>query len=39
LPVALQVVAPRYADIRVLQFGAEIERVIDTDFSAPMQRL
>lgn len=39
LPVALQVVGPRYADMRVLQFGAEIEHVIDTDFSAPMLRL
>ncbi len=36
LPLGLQVVGPRYADLRVLQFGAEIERVIDTDFTAPL---
>jgi aspartyl-tRNA(Asn)/glutamyl-tRNA(Gln) amidotransferase subunit A len=38
LPVGLQVVGPRFADMRVLQFGAEIAHVIDIDFSAPMLR-
>jgi aspartyl-tRNA(Asn)/glutamyl-tRNA(Gln) amidotransferase subunit A len=38
LPVGLQVVGPRFADMRVLQFGAEIAHMIDTDFSAPMLR-
>jgi aspartyl-tRNA(Asn)/glutamyl-tRNA(Gln) amidotransferase subunit A len=28
LPVGLQIVGPRYADDRVLQFAAEVERVL-----------
>lgn len=35
LPVALQIVGPRYADLRVLQLGAEIEQVLRHDFHAP----
>ena len=36
LPLGMQVVGPRYADLRVVQFSAEIERVIATDFTAPI---
>jgi len=36
LPVALQIVGPRYTDMRVLQFGAEIEHLLSRDFNAPM---
>ena len=28
LPIGLQVIGPRYADVRVLQFAAEVERVV-----------
>ncbi|MBQ0764670.1 amidase [Marinobacter psychrophilus] len=38
LPVALQVVGPRYTDLHVLQFGAEIEHLLSRDFNAPMMR-
>jgi Asp-tRNA(Asn)/Glu-tRNA(Gln) amidotransferase A subunit family amidase len=34
--VALQIVGPRYTDMRVLQFGAEIEHLLSRDFNAPM---
>jgi Asp-tRNA(Asn)/Glu-tRNA(Gln) amidotransferase A subunit family amidase len=28
LPVGLQIIGPRYADARVLQFAAEVERML-----------
>lgn len=36
LPVALQIAGPRYADLQVLQLGAEIEQILSNDFNAPL---
>ncbi|WP_372965465.1 amidase [Marinobacter sp.] len=36
LPVAIQIAGPRYADLQVLQLGAEIEQILSHDFNAPM---
>lgn len=36
LPVGLQIVAPRFEDARVLQFAAQVERVVDLRFSAEL---
>jgi aspartyl-tRNA(Asn)/glutamyl-tRNA(Gln) amidotransferase subunit A len=36
LPVGLQIVGPRYADVRVLQFAAEVERVVGPPAHPPL---
>jgi aspartyl-tRNA(Asn)/glutamyl-tRNA(Gln) amidotransferase subunit A len=36
LPVGLQVIGPRYADTRVLQFAAEVERVLGQSSHPPL---
>ncbi|GAA3952925.1 amidase [Allohahella marinimesophila] len=34
LPIALQIVGQRYTDMRVLQFGAEVERLLGLEFQS-----
>lgn len=39
LPVAMQVVGKRNADLRVMQVGAELERLLSLEFNAPILQL
>ena len=36
LPLGLQIVGPRYGDLRVLQFGFEVQKVLNLKMNAPM---
>ncbi|NQW85412.1 MAG: amidase [Alcaligenaceae bacterium] len=36
LPLGLQIVGPRYGDLRVLQFGFEVQKVLNLKMNSPM---
>ncbi len=36
LPLGLQIVGPRYGDLKVLRFGAEVQRILALEMNSPM---
>ena len=36
MPLGLQIVGPRYGDLRVLRFGAEVQRILALEMNSPM---
>ena len=36
LPLGLQIVGPRYGDLKVLKFGAEVQKLLNLELNSPM---